>query len=99
MSRKNKLLSEREISYFCQQINMIIKAGLPTYYGISILRDSTTDVETQKFLSKIYDSMEHGISLHKALSETGVFPKYMLHMIGKAIKDMVVRNTMKVLKV
>ena len=36
MFRKNNMLSDAEISSFCQQINMIVKAGFPTYYGISI---------------------------------------------------------------
>ena len=34
MSKKNKVLSNAELSAFCQQITLIIKAGLPTYYGV-----------------------------------------------------------------
>ena len=37
MSRKSKILSNAELSAFCQQISLIIAAGLPTYYGVSIL--------------------------------------------------------------
>ena len=32
MSRKSKILSNAELSAFCQQISLIIAAGLPTYY-------------------------------------------------------------------
>jgi type IV pilus assembly protein PilC len=60
---------------------MIIDAGLPTYYGISILRDDAPDAETKALLSKIYEPMESGGSLHDALKATGVFPDYMVHMI------------------
>lgn len=81
MFRKNNLLSEAEIASFCQQINMIITAGLPTYYGVSILKDSATDTETKELLATIYDVMEEGASLYDALSDTGVFPEYMLQMI------------------
>lgn len=81
MSRKNNMLSEAEISSFCQQINMILKAGFPIYYGISILRDDTTDEETRELLAKIYKPMEAGAGLYEAISATNVFPNYMLQMI------------------
>jgi type IV pilus assembly protein PilC len=60
---------------------MIVKAGLPTYYGISILKDDAPDEETKALLEQIYIPMEAGQTLYAALSETGVFPDYMLHMI------------------
>lgn len=81
MSQKNKILSEAEISAFCQQIGMIIKAGLPTYYGISILRDEAADEYTKDFLTKLYEPMEKGVTLGAALAETDVFPEYMVDMI------------------
>ena len=43
MSRKSKILSNAELSAFCQQISLIIAAGLPTYYGVSILCDEAPD--------------------------------------------------------
>lgn len=91
MFRKNKLLSEAEISSFCQQINMIIKAGLPTYYGISILRDETMEKDMRELLTAIYEPIEQGAYLYDALLQTGVFPDYMLHMIkiGEGIKQAV----------
>lgn len=81
MFRKQNMLSEAEISSFCQQINMIIKAGFPIYYGISILRDDTSDEDTKALLTQIYEPMEKGVGLYEAISATGVFPKYMLQMI------------------
>ncbi len=81
MSQKNKMLSEAEISAFCQQVGMVIKAGLPTYYGISILRDEASDEKTKAFLNTIYEPMEKGVTLGVALAETDVFPEYMVDMI------------------
>ena len=81
MLRKNKMLTEAEISSFCQQIHMIVKAGFPIYYGISILRDDATDEGTKELLTQIYEPMEAGVCLYDALSATGVFPAYMLEMI------------------
>ena len=81
MSFKKKILSESEISAFCQQVGMVVKAGLPTYYGISILRDEAHDDFTRDFLDKIYEPMEKGVTLGTALAETDAFPEYMVDMI------------------
>ncbi len=76
-----KALSNAEISAFCQQIAMVIDAGLPTYYGISILMDDAPDDKTKALLTQIYQPMESGGTLHDAIEATGVFPKYMVHMV------------------
>ncbi len=76
-----KTLTQSELSMFCQQIAMVIRAGLPVYYGISILRDETPEKETAALLGQIYEPMENGSTLYEALRATGVFPAYMLHMV------------------
>ena len=81
MSLKQKTLTESEISAFCQQVGMVVKAGLPTYYGISILRDEATDELTRSFLDQIYEPMEKGVTLGEALGNTHAFPEYMVDMI------------------
>ena len=81
MSRKSKILSNAELSAFCQQISLIIAAGLPTYYGVSILCDEAPDKQTRDLLEQIYKPMELGATLHSALKDTGYFPKYMINMI------------------
>lgn len=81
MSLNEKILSESEISAFCQQVGMVVKAGLPTYYGISILRDEAEDEFTREFLSTIYEPMEKGVTLGEALGNTNAFPAYMVDMI------------------
>ena len=81
MSRKSKNLSNAELSAFCQQISLIIAAGLPTYYGVSILCDEAPDKQTRDLLEQIYKPMELGATLHSALKDTGYFPKYMINMI------------------
>ena len=81
MSVKQKILSESEIYAFCQQVGMVVKAGLPTYYGISILRDEASDDFTREFLNKIYEPMENGVTLGEALGNTHAFPEYMVDMI------------------
>lgn len=81
MFQKNKLLTQAEISDFCQQINMIIKAGLPTYFGISILRDEATDDHIRDLYNQICTQMEKGATLYASIADIGIFPKYMLQMV------------------
>ena len=82
MQGKHKTLSNLEVASFCQKIGMIVKAGLPTYCGISILLEESEDDKMKELLTKIYTPMEKGVSLKDALHATGVFPDYMVHMIG-----------------
>lgn len=79
--KKKQLLSNEELSAFCQQIALIVRAGLPTYYGISILKDEAPNEKTKDLLNRIYLPMEAGSTLHAALKESGNFPDYMVHMI------------------
>lgn len=81
MSRKTKILSNAELSAFCQQMSLIITAGLPTYYGVSILCDEAPDEQTHALLEQIYRPMEVGCTLHSAIKDTGCFPEYMINMI------------------
>ncbi|SFG42633.1 type IV pilus assembly protein PilC [Lachnospiraceae bacterium C7] len=74
-------LSNPEITAFCRQIGMIVRAGLPTYVGLSILEEETRDKETKDFLNSIYEYMKDGAKLHEALEDSGVFPTYMVQMI------------------
>lgn len=78
---KNKILGDAQISALCQQLCMVVKAGLPIHYGISILRDQAVDEKTYQLYSQIYSPMEKGASLYAAISDMHCFPTYMMEMI------------------
>lgn len=78
---KQKTLSQIEISTFCKQMGMIIRAGLPAHVGISILVEETKDKRTKEFWHNLYTTMEEGTPLTDALKETNLFPEYMLSML------------------
>ena len=69
MSHRIKQLTQTEISVFCQQIAMVVTSGLPTYYGISILRDEAADEETAALFDQIYQPMEKGSQMHPFLPD------------------------------
>lgn len=76
-----KKLSDAEISIFCQQLGMVVKAGLPIHYGIAILRDEASDDKTQAHFQDIYIPMKKGASLYTSIVDLGIFPTYMVHMV------------------
>ena len=81
MKKKNKqMLGNMELSAFCDQLSMIVSAGLSLYEGISILQEDASDEETGKILAGISDSLSQGQSFHQALEASGAFPKYVLDM-------------------
>ena len=81
MKKKKHFLSNREIAAFCDQLSMVISAGIPIYEGISILLDDASDEETRLVLSSINTPLESGSSFHEALVQSGYFPKYVLDMV------------------
>ncbi|MCF0144066.1 MAG: type II secretion system F family protein [Firmicutes bacterium] len=74
-------LSLAETSAFCSQIGMILRAGISSSEGISIMLDDTKDEGEKKLLSAINDTLQATGSLYMSLEETGAFPDYMVTMV------------------
>ncbi len=81
-TKKKVLLSNTEISSFCEQLSMVVAAGLPIYEGISILLEDASDKDTKDLLATIYEPLESGSSFSAALTSCGAFPKYMTDMVA-----------------
>jgi len=79
--KPQKLLGNLEIAAFCEQVAMVISAGIPAYEGISILMADAADKETEELLRKIYEPLEIGSTFHDALAESEAFPQYVLDMV------------------
>lgn len=77
----NSILGNMEIAAFCDQLSMIVAAGISLYEGVSILSEDAEDEQTKVILSGINASLEQGVSFHEALSASDVFPKYVIDMI------------------
>lgn len=79
--KTKKLLGNLEIAAFCEQVAMVISAGIPAYEGISILMADAADKETEELLKCIYEPLELGSTFHDALAASEAFPQYVLDMI------------------
>lgn len=76
-----KPFSNVEISAFCGQIALILKSGISSIEGITIMMEDASAEEEKKILEFILEKMQETGNLYDSLSETGLFPPYMLHMV------------------
>ncbi len=83
MSTTAKLgkLKSNEISTFCKQMSLLLKAGIPPAEGIDILAKDTKDPSAQKLLDSISQVLRSGENFHMALTMTEAFPDYVIHMV------------------
>lgn len=79
--KAQKHLGNLEIAAFCEQVALVIAAGIPAYEGISILMADAADSETEALLRRIYEPLELGSSFHDALAQSEAFPTYVLDMV------------------
>lgn len=76
-----KKLSNYEVSSFCRQMALLIKAGISPAEGISILIQDSHDQSAIKLLDQISQVLMSGEKFHIALEMSGVFPDYLIHMV------------------
>lgn len=79
--RGHKQLRPSEISAFCAQLALIIKAGISVQEGISIMIDDVQDSSGKEVLHIILSHVEEGRTLSYALQQSDRFPKYVIDMV------------------
>ncbi len=77
-----KTLPANETALFCEQIAMVLKAGIPLYDGMETLAESYRDSRYGERFEQIYASLVKSGSLSDAVSNAGIFPRYMCAMVG-----------------
>lgn len=80
------MLNYSELNVFCEQIAMVLKAGISVYEGICILHGEAITYYEQVMLKGIIKDMDNGVAFPDALDNSGYFPQYMIDMlhIGEA---------------
>ncbi|MCI8646483.1 MAG: type II secretion system F family protein [Firmicutes bacterium] len=74
-------LSNMEISSFCSQMAMILRSGISSMEGLSLMMEEVQDSDEKKLLECMYDRLQTTGSFYEAISAAGVFPPYMLQMV------------------
>ncbi|WP_026526992.1 type II secretion system F family protein [Butyrivibrio sp. VCD2006] len=80
-SKTGKLLSDYEISVFCRQMALLIKAGIAPLEGIEIMLQDFKFEDDDSTLRTISQILSSGEKFHIALQMTGAFPGYVIHMV------------------
>ncbi len=79
--KKLKQLSNQELIMFCEHMAMVLKAGLTPAAGIDLMLEDAASDEGREILLPIAEKCNEGYSFTEAVSASGVFPDYAIHMI------------------
>lgn len=75
-----KTLPPDETALFCEQVAMVLKAGIPLGDGMETLARSYADSRYGERFARICASLEKRGTFSEALEEAGIFPGYLLAM-------------------
>ena len=81
LRKKQKQLSYPELSHFCEQMSMILKAGISSLEGIEMMESDYSSKRDRDIMIDIRQEMEETGDLAASMAKTGVFPDYMIRMI------------------
>ena len=76
-----KPFSSLELSSFCGQIALILKAGISSLEGLTIMMDDASSPDEKEVLDALLSNIQESGSLYQAMEVTGLYPSYMLHMV------------------
>lgn len=76
-----RILTSYELMTFFDQLSLILKSGISSLEGISIMKEDSDTKDGQELLTQIYEHLEMTGYLHESLAVTEVFPDYALAMV------------------
>ncbi len=79
MSRKLKL-SQEELSVLCEQIALVLRAGLPIHDGVEALCENYKGTRFEKNFTQLSITVMESGSLSLGFKEAGMFPDYLIAM-------------------
>lgn len=77
-----KMLNDEETAFFCEQLAMIMEAGIPLTDGIEILADEAGDKRFKEIAEMLIECMKDGdTTVFEAMEKSGIFPSYAVEMV------------------
>ena len=70
------------IARFASTLSTLINAGVPILQALDIVRDSSGNEVIARAMSKVYQSVKDGETIHEPLGECDVFPPLVVHMVA-----------------
>lgn len=81
-SNISKKMTDYEISVFCRQMAMLLKAGIAPAEGIEIMLQDFKFDGDEEILKTILQILGSGEKFHIAIQMSGTFPGYVVHMVA-----------------
>lgn len=75
-----KIYSGRQLSSFCLQVSLLLKAAVPLDEGLTIMAEDAGSEAERKMLLLMAEDVELGEPFHIALERAGCFPSYVVRM-------------------
>jgi type IV pilus assembly protein PilC len=76
-----KPFSNMELSSFCGQLALILKSGISSLEGLTIMLEDAASAEEKEILESLLEKMQETGSLYQSLDSVKLYPPYMLHMV------------------
>ena len=76
-----KALTNTELITFCGQLALILRSGISTLEGLSLMLEDTPKGEGHEIIQTVLSEMELTGNLSQSLQTAGVFPDYMCSMV------------------
>ncbi len=81
MKGKQQTLAAGDLSLFCSQAAMLLKSGIPLDDGLEAIRDTLPD-SGKEIIGRLVAGYHESYSLEQAMEASGVFPPYLVQMVG-----------------
>ena len=78
---KNRKLSNDEIAYFCEQLSLVVNAGIPLSDGMGMIADNVDDPSFRRITDVISKNIAEEKTLFEAMSLSEAFPEYAVNMV------------------
>lgn len=78
---KKALLTAEEIAVFCEQISLMLGAGIPLYEGMETLEGDFAGTGAQDAFARLCAEVKNSGSLAAGAEASGMFPPYMTGML------------------
>lgn len=78
---KKKEFSNREIALFCQELSLLLHAGIGTAEGLGLLHEEESDPNRKAILAELAELSDEGMPFPDVIRTVGAFPSYMTGLI------------------
>ena len=81
MKNTQKYLGYEDCGIFCHELSVILQAGIPLHQGMQSLKETYADTKYGNYFVKISEHLDTRGTLNEALSDSEIFPPYLVAMV------------------